>query len=130
MTTALAACVRKAGLSGLLLASVFALPVLAEPLVLEVAEASAAHDKRDGKPIVKIRFVDGAKRALAQFSESHIGRKFTMRVKGEVVISSVFREPILGGVMQISGSFSTEQAHDITGHLPADTKAGFEAAKD
>jgi preprotein translocase subunit SecD len=51
-----------------------------------------------------------------------------MRRDGKLVSSSVIREPILGGSLQISGRFSVDQATEIASQLPAGSKIEVEAA--
>jgi len=46
------------------------------------------------------------------------GKAMEMRVNGQVIVSVAIREPIVGGSMQISGSFSPEEAREIAGRLP------------
>lgn len=62
------------------------------------------HDQRTAVPILQIVVTEIEKGALARFSQDNIGSKIEVRVGGEaVLLSTVIREPLLGGSIQISG---------------------------
>jgi preprotein translocase subunit SecD len=57
-------------------------------------------------------------------TQENVGRPFAIVLDEEVISAPVIREPILGGSGQISGSFTIEQANDLSvllraGALPA-----------
>lgn len=88
-----------------LLAVVLTVPALAEPLILEVSEASVGFDQRvKDLPVLSITFAPASREAFAHFTEANVGRKVEMRIEGKVVMAPVIREPILGGKVQVSGS--------------------------
>src|SRR3954466_12573695 len=74
---------------------------IAEPLTLDVIEAAAAYDARNGTPLVSFRLSEGSQRAFANFSSANVGKKIDIRVGGKTVMQTVIREPITGGVGQI-----------------------------
>jgi preprotein translocase subunit SecD len=76
---------------------------LAEPLILEVKEATAGFDQRTREPIVSIRLTPASGEAFARFTAANVGRKTEVRIDGKVIMAPVIREPILGGSLQISG---------------------------
>ena len=94
------------------LAIIFSCPiVLAEPLQVTVASASAGTDARSGQPILNIRLADESRKAFAALSEAHVGHPVEMRIDGKSVVKSVMREPITGGVLQITmGSIAEARA--------------------
>ena len=99
---------RSAGAS-LLFSLVFLIgPALAEPLTLEVTEASVAHDARNNSPVVTFRMAEASRKAFADFSTRHVGEKIDLRIDGKSVMQTVVREPITGGVGQITASSSDE----------------------
>lgn len=88
-----------------LAAVMLSLPAQAEPLILEVKEAVAAFDQRiRDLPVLTITLTENSKEAFARFTEENVGRKVELRIDGKAVLAPVIREPILGGVLQISGS--------------------------
>jgi preprotein translocase subunit SecD len=99
---------RSAGAS-LLFSLVFLIsPALAEPLSLEVTEASVAYDTRNNFPVVTFRLAETSRKAFADFSARHVGEKIDMRIDGKSVMKTVIREPITGGVGQITASSPDE----------------------
>ena len=85
-------------------------PALAEPLTLEVTEASVAYDTRNNTPVVTIRLAEASRKAFADFSTRHVGEKIDVRIDGKSVMKTVIREPITGGVGQIIASSPTKRA--------------------
>jgi preprotein translocase subunit SecD len=123
-----------ARLRGVIFASVTVLALMsscaamAEPLPVTVVTASAENDARSGRPILTIRLADESRKALAAFSQTHVGYPVEMRIDGKSMIKAVLREPILGGVFQVNTD-SIEEARrlaDKLSHGPA--RVEFEAA--
>jgi preprotein translocase subunit SecD len=90
----------------------------------ELTDAQPGFDQRTSEPIVTFKFnINGARR-FAQVTQENVGRPFAIVLDNEVISAPVIREPILGGSGQISGSFTVEQANDLSvllraGALPA-----------
>src|SRR5436190_2839718 len=76
----------------------------AEPLIVELESATTGFDQRTGKPVLNIRLKDSFRRVFAIFSGNNVGRKVQLRVDGNVLHSSVIREPLLGGSFQLAAS--------------------------
>jgi preprotein translocase subunit SecD len=97
-----------ARLRGLALASAVALAFLfpcgaiAEPLQVVVASAAAAIDARTGKPILTVRLTDEGRKSFGAFSQAHLGQAIDTRIEGKSLMKPVIREPIVGGVLQIT----------------------------
>jgi preprotein translocase subunit SecD len=91
-------------------------PALAEPLTLEVTEASAAYDARNNFPLVTFRLAETSRKAFADFSAAHVGEKIDIRIDGKSVMKTVIREPITGGVGQIIAS-SPDEARQLADRL-------------
>jgi len=104
-------------------AILFASIAAADPLVLEVADAQPGFDRRTNEPIVAFRLTPAAARLFADFTRENVGRT----VDGRVVMSSVIREPILGGFGQISGGFGVKEAKEMAERFAAG-KARLELA--
>lgn len=98
-----------------------------QPLVVErrpsltgdmLTSASAGFDQY-GSPGVDIAFDRRGTRLFADLSTKHVGQRFAIVLDGVVYSAPVFREPILGGRAQITGSFSVEEAQDLAAILNA-----------
>ena len=90
----------------------------AEPLVLDVTEASAAWVERDSQPLViaKLRNAD----AFTRFTEQNVGRKLDIRVDGKSVNKPLLVSPIRSGSLQIVVP-TTEDASSVAKRLQAGT---------
>jgi preprotein translocase subunit SecD len=90
----------------------------------ELVDAQPGFDQRTSEPIVSFKFNLNGARRFAQVTQENVGRPFAIVLDDEVISAPVIREPILGGSGQISGSFTVEQANDLSillraGALPA-----------
>ena len=87
--------------------------------------AQATVDQKTNEPVVSIQFDAQGGQRFAQLSTQNVGKLFAIILDGEVISTPYFREPILGGSAQISGSFTTESANQLaislrSGALPVD----------
>jgi preprotein translocase subunit SecD len=90
----------------------------------ELVDAQPGFDQRTTEPIVSFRFNSSGARKFAQVTQENVGRPFAIVLDDKVISAPVIREPIIGGSGQISGSFTVEQANDLSillraGALPA-----------
>jgi len=89
----------------------------------DLVDARAAFDVRTNEPLVNFRFnADGARR-FAQLTQENVGKPFAIVLDNEVLSAPIIREPILGGMGQISGNFTVEDAANMaillrSGELP------------
>lgn len=83
-----------------------------------LTNASAGFDQY-GAPAVDIAFDARGTKIFADLSTKNVGKRFAIVLDGKVYSAPVFREPILGGRAQISGSFKTEEAQDLAAVLNA-----------
>jgi len=99
----------------------------ARPLLVErrpsltgqmLTSAAAAFDQY-GNPAVDIAFDSRGTQIFAQLSAQNVGKRFAIVLDGKVYSAPVFREAILGGRAQISGSFKPEEAQDLAAVLNA-----------
>lgn len=100
---------------------------IAEPLTLDVIEAAAAYDARNGTPMVSFRLSEGSRRAFANFSSVNVGKKIDIRVGGKTVMQTVIREPITGGVGHIIAT-SPDEAHALANRLVNKTSLEVETS--
>jgi preprotein translocase subunit SecD len=93
----------------LILLTAFTSVALADPLVLEVSEASVTADQRTNKPIVVIGMTSASAKAWTIFTQANVGRMVEVRLDGEAVgVPFRVRDVILGGSMPIFGLTSEE----------------------
>jgi preprotein translocase subunit SecD len=90
----------------------------------ELTDAQPGFDQRSGEPIVSFRFNTAGSRKFAQATSENVGQPFAIVLDNKVISAPVIREPITGGSGQISGSFTVQQANDLSillraGALPA-----------
>jgi hypothetical protein len=105
--------------------------VAAEPLLLEIARATAGFDERTNEPIVKIGLTDASKRLFAQFTSGKVGSKMELRSNGQILTGAVMREPLDVGSFQISGQFTVDQAKTLADRLSSlDAKIEVEFVSD
>ena len=104
------------------------IPYLVEKRILmggeAIDDADVRIDQRFNEPYVSLQFdKEGGKRFL-ELTEKYIKRRLAIVLDGKVHSAPVIQERIPGGQAQISGSFTAEEAHDLTiilraGALPA-----------
>src|SRR5450432_1471340 len=90
----------------------------------DLTDAQPGFDQRSGEPIVSFRFNTSGSRKFAQATSENVGQPFAIVLDNKVISAPVIREPITGGSGQISGSFTVQQANDLSillraGALPA-----------
>ena len=90
----------------------------------ELTDAQPAFDHQTNEPMVSFKFnLRGAQR-FGQATSENIGRRMAIVLDNEVVSAPVIRSAITGGSGQITGSFTVQQANDLSvllraGALPA-----------
>jgi preprotein translocase subunit SecD len=89
-----------------------------------LTDAAMVFNSQTGQPAVTTRFDSVGTRQLADMSKENVNRRFAIVLDGQVISSPYFREPILGGQAEISGSMNTQQANQLAmllraGALPA-----------
>jgi len=82
---------------------------------------------QQGVPGVSITFDGAGTKRFAKLSTENVNKRFAIIVDNVVISAPSFREPILGGVARIDGSFTTDSASQLSialrsGKLPVDLK--------
>jgi preprotein translocase subunit SecD len=90
---------------------------LMPPLRLQVQKAEAAFDARTSEPIVVITMTARSGRMFSELTENNVGRRLVLRIDGQVVSEPLIREPIKGGVVQISGNMTAKDAAALAERL-------------
>lgn len=89
-----------------------------------VRDASLAFNPDSGEPVVNFKLDKEGARRFAEMTEENIGRALAIVLDDEVITAPVIRGVIPGGSGEISGAFTTAEAHDLAlllraGALPA-----------
>ncbi|CAN7322860.1 SecDF P1 head subdomain-containing protein [Rhizobium sp. LjRoot254] len=82
---------------------------MAEELVVQVASAELAQDYA-GLAAVAIRLSAKSASDFGVFTQARVGEKIEVKLNGRVLIAPVIRDPIYGGLMQISGDLTDAKA--------------------
>jgi hypothetical protein len=90
---------------------------LMPPLRLQVQKAEAAFDTRTKQPVVVITMAPRSGRMFGELTQNNIGRRLVLRIDGQVVSEPIIREPIKGGVVQISGDMTEKDAAALAERL-------------
>jgi preprotein translocase subunit SecD len=98
-------------LAAVLLASAAA--ALAKPLELSVAKVSVVTDRITNQKSLSLELTPQSREAFGEFTTQHVGDTVDLRIDGEVVMSPRLMEPILGGLIMVSGTFEPGQLVEI-----------------
>jgi preprotein translocase subunit SecD len=90
-------------------------------------KADPTFDSQTNEPAVTIQFDSEGGQKFARMTQQNVNKLFAIVLDGQVISAPQIREPIFGGVSQISGSFTTESANALSislrsGALPVDLK--------
>ncbi|MFT5352644.1 MAG: preprotein translocase subunit SecD [Candidatus Paceibacteria bacterium] len=83
----------------------------------QLKDASLIFDNVSGEPIVQINFNSEGTDLFRDITRENIGNILAIFLDGEIVSDPVIRSEIFGGVAQISGQFSAEEARDLVQNL-------------
>lgn len=89
-----------------------------------IRDAGWTHTPDTNEVVVTARFDDEGTQAFADITKANVGKSLAVVMGNKVLTAPTIREPILGGLLQISGDFTVETANDLavlirTGALPA-----------
>jgi len=92
-----------------------------------IADARVSIDSRYNEYAVTLKFNSKGARIFDKLTKAHVGERFAIILEGAVNSAPVIRERISGGTAQITGSFSPEEARNLSivlraGALPAPVK--------
>jgi preprotein translocase subunit SecD len=93
----------------------------------KLVKADPTFDQQTNQPAVTIQFDGEGGQKFARMTQQNTNKLFAIILDGQVISAPVIKEPIFGGVSQISGSFTTESANELaialrSGALPVDLK--------
>lgn len=89
-----------------------------------VSDAKLGFSQDTGEPLVTFRLDKEGARRFGDMTQANIGRPLAIVLDDQVITAPVIRSAITGGSGEISGSFTTAEAHDLAlllraGALPA-----------
>lgn len=81
-------------------------------------------DSQTARWVVSFKFDTVGAKKFGKITTDHVNKRLAIILDGKVISAPVIREPILGGMGQISGGFTAESANDLAlllraGALPA-----------
>ena len=115
-------------LSALALASMPLAAWAGESIELHVQHVSVVTEPVSNEPALKMELTADSKEAFGAFTNRHLGEQVDFKVDGQVVMSPVVREPILGGEVMINGRFEKAELVKIAKRVEAaDAKVEAEA---
>ncbi len=79
-----------------------------------IKTARVEYDSRTGKPQIGLTFNDEGAKLFADITKNNIGRQLAILLDGQVMSAPVIQSEILGGQAQITGSFSIQEANDLS----------------
>jgi preprotein translocase subunit SecD len=90
-----------------------------ESIELHVQHVSVVTDPVVNQPALKMELTADSKEAFGAFTNRHIGEQVDLTVDGEVLMSPIVREPILGGEVVINGRFEKAELVAIAKRVEA-----------
>jgi SecD/SecF fusion protein len=84
-----------------------------------LSDAKLGFDSVTGEPVVTFQFDGVGARQFAEITKNNVGRPFAIVLDNKVLTAPVIQQPILGGSGQISGSFTSQSASDLSALLRA-----------
>ena len=89
----------------------------AEPLVLAVKTALVLRDQTTGEPVLSLTLMPDSAKAFGELTAANVGRVVELRLDGKVVMAPVVRDPILGGLVNVSGAFAPTELEDVADRI-------------
>jgi preprotein translocase subunit SecD len=93
----------------------------------KLVKADPTFDQQTNEPAVTIQFDGEGGQKFARMTQQNTNKLFAIILDGQVISAPQIKEPIFGGISQISGSFTVESANQLaialrSGALPVDLK--------
>ena len=90
----------------------------------KLVKADPTFDQQTNEPAVTIQFDGEGGQKFARMTQQNTGKLFAIILDGQVISAPQIREPIFGGISQISGSFTVESANQLAIALRSGALAG------
>lgn len=82
-----------------------------------LSRASLEFNQTTGEPVVSLQFNSEGTKLFAALTKENLGKVVAIYLDGSPISAPVVREAITGGVAQISGNFSPQEARELVGRL-------------
>jgi preprotein translocase subunit SecD len=79
----------------------------------DVGSVEAGLDGRTGRGVVEVAFTDSGAKKWADWTGHHIGKKFAVVLKSQVISTVTIYAVITDGMMQFTGNFTAAQARQL-----------------
>lgn len=100
-----------------------------------IETAQTGVNEQSNQPVINVMFDDLGAKKFGRLSAQHVGQAIAIIIDGETVSAPIVNEPVLGGMVQISGGFTEKEANELavmlaSGGLPAPLKIAEVSAID
>lgn len=85
----------------------------------DLQSASVVFDSKTGKPAISIQFTADGGAKFASITEKNVGKPLPIILDNQIISAPVVQEKITGGSAQISGTFTIDEAKQLTVQLNA-----------
>ncbi len=85
----------------------------------DLKSANVVYDSQTGKPAISLQFTKEGGSKFAEITGRNIGRELPIILDDQIISSPVVQQQITGGDAQISGTFTIDQAKQLTVQLNA-----------
>ena len=75
-----------------------------------------------GDPSIEFTLTEPGRKAFAEFTERHVGRRLVVAINGRGRSAPVIQTPILGGRILLSGNFTLPEAKDLVAGINGSAK--------
>lgn len=79
-----------------------------------IKTARVEYDGRTNKPQIGLVFNDEGAKLFAEITKNNIGKPLAISLDGQVISAPIIQAEIVGGQAQITGSFSIQEANDLS----------------
>lgn len=82
-----------------------------------IKTARVEYDGQTGRPQIGLVFTDDGSKLFADITKNNIGKPLAILLDGQVISAPVIQSEIVGGQAQITGSFSIQEANELSRSL-------------
>jgi preprotein translocase subunit SecD len=82
-----------------------------------IIDARQGIDQFTGEPNVLLSLDDRGKQKLAKLTSTNVGNAMAIVLDGKFIAAPIINEPVLGGSLQVSGSFTNDSARELASAL-------------
>ena len=83
----------------------------------DLKSASVITNQPDGKPRIQITLTDAGAKRFAKVTHQNIGKRLAISIDGRLYSAPTIKSEIGGGLVEITGNFSEQQANDLAAKI-------------